>query len=269
MVFASVPLPWSGEVSKVDAMAKEMTVIGHLTELRKRLIVVLLTFLAFLALGFYFAPDILTWIKRTSNTAHIEWNVFGFTDGLMIYLKCAVLVAIFFTLPVLFYQTWKFVKPGLTEQEARNTFWYVPVSFFLFLIGASFSYYIVFPFMIQFMSSINQSLGASEVYGMDKYLTFLFNTVLPVSLIFELPLVILFLTRLGLITPRTLKRSRKKAYFVLVIIALMITPPDITSDLLVSVPLILLYEAGVLVSEWATRIEKRKGLQNVGLENQS
>ena len=256
-------------MSNVDAMAKEMTLIGHLTELRKRLIIVLLVFLASMTAGFYFAPDILAWIKRTSNTTNIEWNVFGFTDGFMIYLKCALIVAIFVTLPVLFHQTWKFVRPGLTEEEAKNTFWYVPVSFFLFLIGASFSYYIVFPFMIQFMSSINQSLGATEVYGMDKYLTFMFNTVLPVSLVFELPLVILFLTRLGLISPQMLRRSRKKAYFVLVIIALMITPPDFVSDLLVSVPLILLFESGVLISEWATRIEKRKGLQNVGLENQS
>ncbi len=248
-------------------METEMTWVGHLSELRKRLIIVVLFFIAFISAGFYFAPAILVWIKENSNAGHINWNVFGFTDGIMIYLKCALLVSIVFTLPVLFYHTWRFVRPGLTEEEAKSTFWYIPISFFLFLIGAIFAYYVVFPFLLRFMSSINQSIGALETYGIDKYLTFMFNTVLPVSLVFELPLVILFLTRIGLVNPQLLRRSRKRAYFALVLIGLMITPPDFTSDILVSAPLVLLFEIGILISAWAVRKEKRREYSDAGNEN--
>jgi sec-independent protein translocase protein TatC len=237
-----------------------MTVIGHLTELRKRLIIVLLSFTAFTVAGFCFAPKILVWIKNTSNTSNIVWNVFGFTDGLMIYLKCALLVSVLCTLPVLFYQTWKFVRPALSEKEAKSTFWYVPISFILFLLGASFSYFVLFPLLLQFMSTINQSIGAVETYGIDRYLTFMFNVVFPVSLLFELPLAILFLTRVGILNPHMLRKSRKAAYFVLVFIALLITPPDFVSDILVSVPLILLFETGILISAWAKRKENKEGV---------
>jgi len=227
-------------VTAIENREKALTVVEHLTELRKRLIIVILSFVLFFIAGFYFAPDILFMIKESSKTTNIEWNVFGFTDGVMIYLKCAFIFSILFTLPVFFYQTWRFVRPALTPQEAKSTFWFVPVSFMLFLIGASFAYF-----------------GAVETYGMDKYLTFLFNIVFPVAVVFELPLIILFLTKLGILSPERLKKMRKIAYFVLIFIALVITPPDFISDFLVSVPLILLYEISIFISRWVARKEKK------------
>jgi sec-independent protein translocase protein TatC len=244
-------------VTAIENREKALTVVEHLTELRKRLIIVILSFVLFFIAGFYFAPDILFMIKESSKTTNIEWNVFGFTDGVMIYLKCAFIFSILFTLPVFFYQTWRFVRPALTPQEAKSTFWFVPVSFMLFLIGASFAYFVLFPMLLQFMSTINQSIGAVETYGMDKYLTFLFNIVFPVAVVFELPLIILFLTKLGILSPERLKKMRKIAYFVLIFIALVITPPDFISDFLVSVPLILLYEISIFISRWVARKEKK------------
>lgn len=228
--------------------------IYHLTEVRKRLLIVFGWFFAMLCAGLYVSPRLLLLIKSQPAAASIEWNVFSFTDGLFIYMKCALLVAVLFTLPVLLYQIWAFVRPGLTEEEARSTLPYVPVSFVLFLGGASFSYFVVFPMMVRFMEKMNRTIGAVETYGIDRYFSFLFSVVFPMAVAFELPVVILFLTRIGLLSPERLKKARKFAYLGLAIVGSCISPPDFISHLSVTIPLILLFEISVIVSarQWRT-----------------
>ncbi len=229
----------------------ELTLVEHLSELRKRLIIIVSTFVLSLALGFWMAPKTLNFLKQQPTAAHVEWNVFGYTDGLMIYVKCALILAILITLPVAMHQIWLFVKPGLLEKEAKGTAYFIPVSFFLFLAGISFSYFILFPLMLNFMSNINESIGAIETYGMQQYFTFMFNLIIPVGIVFELPVIILFLTKLGIITPDRLRKMRKVSYFVLVVIGVSITPPDFISDFIIVVPLLLLFEISILVSSWS------------------
>ncbi|AZN39964.1 twin-arginine translocase subunit TatC [Paenibacillus albus] len=223
-------------------------VVRHLTELRRRLIIVSACFLVSLCGGLYLSPRILKYIKSSSAAASVEWNVFSFTDGLFIYLRCAFLLAMLCTLPILLYQTWAFVRPGLTLKEAKGTLAYVPFSFFLFLGGISFSYFLVFPMMLRFMMQMNQTIGATETYGIDKYFVFLFSVVFPLGIAFEMPLVMLFLTRLGLLTPERLKTSRKYAYVGLAIVGASISPPDFVSHLSVTVPLLLLFEISAFLS---------------------
>lgn len=234
-------------------MDQEFTLVEHLTELRKRLIVVAIAFIVSLGIGFAIAAKILNFIKMQPTAVNVDWNVFGFTDGIMIYFKCALLLAILFTLPVLLHQVWLFVKPGLSENEAKGTFLFIPVSFFLFLAGVSFSYFILFPMMLNFMSDINQSIGATETYGMSQYFTFMFNLIIPVGIVFEMPVVIMFLTKLGIVTPKSLRKMRKIAYFVLVIIGVLISPPDFMSDILIIIPLFVLFEISILVSSVTLR----------------
>ena len=222
--------------------------IRHLTELRKRLIVIVGCFAAALCGGLYLSPKILLFIKSRPDAAPVVWNVFSFTDGLFIYLRCAFLFAILITLPVMLYQAWAFVRPGLTDREAKGTLAYVPVSFLLFVSGISFSYFLVFPMMLRFMMSMNRSIGAVETYGIDRYFSFMFNVVFPLGIAFEMPLVILFLTRLGLLTPERLRGTRKYAYVTLAIVGSCISPPDFVSHLSVTIPLILLFELSVLIS---------------------
>lgn len=246
----------------------ELTLVEHLTELRKRLIIVATTFILSLALGFWLAPKTLTFIKQQPTAAHVEWNVFGYTDGLMIYVKCALILAILVTLPIAMYQIWLFVKPGLLEKEARGTIYFIPISFFLFLAGISFSYFILFPLMLNFMSNINESIGALETYGMQQYFTFMFNLIIPVGIVFELPVIILFLTKLGIITPDRLRKMRKVSYFILVVVGVSITPPDFISDFIIVVPLLLLFEISILVSSWAYKKQLAKqALEEESLEN--
>ncbi|MDQ0114809.1 twin-arginine translocase subunit TatC [Paenibacillus harenae] len=222
--------------------------VNHLTELRKRLLIVLGCFVVAMSGGLYVSPGILRYIKSGPTASAVEWNVFSFTDGLFIYLRCAFLFALLFTLPVLLYQTWAFVRPGLKESEARGTLAYVPVSFVLFLMGISFSYFLVFPMMLKFMIEMNQNIGAVETYGIDRYFTFLFSVVFPLGVAFEMPLIILFLTRLGLLTPQRLRSVRKYAYVGLAVVGACISPPDFVSHLSVTIPLLLLFEISVLVS---------------------
>ncbi|MCR8635807.1 twin-arginine translocase subunit TatC [Paenibacillus radicis (ex Xue et al. 2023)] len=222
--------------------------IFHLTEVRKRLLLVFGWFVATLCIGLYVSPSILRFIKSQPGAAGIEWNVFSFTDGLLIYMKCALLFALLFTLPILLYQLWAFVRPGLTDKEAKGALSYVPASFMLFLIGLAFSYLVVFPMMLRFMKNMNSTIGAVETYGIDKYFSFLFDVVLPMSAAFELPVVMLFLTRIGLLTPERLKTGRKYAYVGLAILGSCISPPDMLSHLSVTIPLFMLFEISVFVS---------------------
>ncbi|MBD3919231.1 twin-arginine translocase subunit TatC [Paenibacillus sp. PR3] len=223
-------------------------VVRHLTELRRRLLIVFSCFLVAMCGGLYLSPRILQYIK-SSAAANVQWNVFSFTDGLFIYLRCAFLLAMLFTLPVLLYQAWAFVRPGLTYKEAKGTLAYVPVSFFLFLGGVSFSYFVVFPMMLKFMIQMNHTIGATETYGIDKYFVFLFSVVFPLGVAFEMPLVMLFLTRLGLLTPERLNVSRKYAYVGLAVVGACISPPDFVSHLSVTIPLLLLFEISALLSK--------------------
>lgn len=226
----------------------EYTLVEHLAELRKRLIIVAVTFVLTLIIGFSLAPKLLTFIKMQPTAAHVEWNVFGYTDGLMIYLSCALVISLLITIPIALHQIWLFVKPGLSTEESKGTIIFIPISFFLFIAGISFSYFLLFPLMLNFMSNINESIGAIETYGMKQYFSFMFNLLIPVGIVFELPVVILFLTKLGIVTPNKLRKMRKIAYFILVVVGVSISPPDFVSDILIIIPLLLLFEISIWVS---------------------
>ncbi|BFT75075.1 twin-arginine translocase subunit TatC [Paenibacillus sp. P36] len=236
--------------------------ILHLTEVRKRLIIVLAWFLVMLCAGLYLSSDILLYLKTQPMIGEIKWNVFSFTDGLMIYMKCAFLFALLFTVPVMLYQLWAFVRPGLTEAESKSALPYIPVAFALFIIGVAFSYWVVFPMMVRFMMRMNQTIGAVETYGIDRYFGFLFQIVFPMAIAFELPVILLFLTKIGLLTPERLKMSRKYAYIALTITGSCISPPDMVSHLSVTVPLLLLFEISALASNWQWRAMRQGRLEN-------
>lgn len=234
--------------------------VAHLAELRKRLIAVGLWFVAALAVGLYASPRVLAYVKNHSGPARMDWSVFSLSDGLVVYMKCALLAAIVLTLPFALYHLWAFCRPGLTAREAKSTLLYVPASFALFVGGIAFGYSVGLPMMIRFMIRLNQSIGAQEVYGIRHYVSFLLSFLLPMGVAFEMPLVLLFLTKLGLLTPDSLKRVRKYAYVGLAVVGSCISPPDFVSHLSVTVPLLLLFELGAFVS---TRYYRRKARLSV------
>ena len=235
---------------------EEYTLIEHLSELRKRLIVTIAVFIISLAIGFYYSPSILNELKSHDVAQGVEWNLFNYTDGILIYIQCALIISIALTLPVAMYEAWKFMQPGLNEKEKKGSFAFIPAAFILFIVGILFAYFVLFPFMMDFMKKINDSIGATETYGMKQYFSFMFGIIVPVAIIFELPVIIGFLTKIGIINSALLKKSRKLAYIVLVVIGVSITPPDFLSDFLIIAPMIILFEVSILISKY---IERKNG----------
>jgi len=236
--------------------------LPHLTEIRTRLLIVAVWFVASLGAGLWLSPRILLLLKARPEALGIKWNVFSMTDGLFVYMKCGLLVALLLTLPLLLYHLWAFVRPGLSESEARRTLPFIPAAAAMFAAGAAFCYFVVFPMMLRFLIAMNRSIGAAETYGIDRYFSFLFGVVLPMAVAFELPLVVLFLTRIGLLTPQRLRSSRKYAYLGLAIVGSCISPPEMVSHLAVTIPLIALFELSVYIAgrQWRLMQAEKAGV---------
>lgn len=224
------------------------TFVEHLGELRRRLIYVLIVFVLTLVIGMVMSTPIITYLKEARPASEIEWNVFSPWDSLRIYMNVSFAVATIITLPFALYQIWAFVKPGLRKEEQTASLLFVPAAFLLALLGMAFGYFIVFPMAFFFLSFLTDTLSLTETYGAAQYLGFMFNILLPLAVFFELPLVIMFLTKLRILKPSVLRKFRRYAYFFLFIISAVITPPDLISAILVSIPMLLLYEFSIVLS---------------------
>ncbi|MDQ0903901.1 twin-arginine translocase subunit TatC [Paenibacillus sp. V4I7] len=237
---------------------EEMSLVEHLGELRKRIMWVLVVLVIGMVGGLICAKPIIRYLKNIPPADSIGWNVFSPWDALRLYMNFGLAVGILITLPVILYHIWAFVKPGLRESEQKASIIYIPYAFLLFLVGLSFGYWVVFPMAFYFTSSISQSLEITEMYGAAQYFTFMFNIILPLAIVFELPIVVMFLTKIRLLNPKRLHKFRRYAYMLLVILSTLITPPDAISAILVALPLIVLYEFSVFMSGFIYRKQLAK-----------
>jgi sec-independent protein translocase protein TatC len=224
---------------------KELNLVEHLDELRKRLIISASAFIVFLVLGLVYVKDL--YLFFMGNLGY-KLMVLGPSDIVWIYFHMATIVAVAGTIPVAAWQIWLFVKPALKPVERKVTLAYIPALFFLFIGGLAFGYFFIFPKVFRFLINLGNNLMTTS-FTADKYFSFLINMTLPFGVAFELPLVSMFLTTLGLVNPYRLGKLRKYAYLILVIIASMISPPEFISHISVSIPLILLYEISILLSK--------------------
>ncbi|AFI27202.1 preprotein translocase subunit TatC [Bacillus sp. A053] len=231
----------------------QMSLLEHIAELRKRLLIVALAFVVFFIAGFFLAKPIIVYLQETDEAKQLTLNAFNLTDPLYVFMQFAFIIGIVLTSPVILYQLWAFVSPGLYEKERKVTLSYIPISILLFLAGLSFSYYILFPFVVDFMKRISQDLNVNQVIGINEYFHFLLQLTIPFGLLFQMPVILMFLTRLGIVTPMFLAKIRKYAYFTLLVIAALITPPELLSHMMVTVPLLILYEISILISKTAYR----------------
>ncbi|WP_316569877.1 twin-arginine translocase subunit TatC [Neobacillus sp. YIM B06451] len=225
---------------------KELNVVDHLDELRKRIIISAVAFVAFFIVGFVYVEDIYNWFVRDLD---VKLIVLGPSDIVWIYFTLASLIAIAGTIPVLATQIWLFVKPALKPVERKISLSYIPALFFLFIAGLAFGYFVIFPNVLSFLVELSGDMLVTN-FTAEKYFRFVLNMTLPFGVLFELPAVVMFLTSLGILNPYVLTKIRKYAYFILIIIAIIITPPDPVSDFLVIIPLLLLYEISVNLSKF-------------------
>jgi sec-independent protein translocase protein TatC len=223
----------------------DMALIGHFEELRKRLIIILGAFMVLFILAFVYVQDIYQWLVQDLE---VQLAILGPSDILWVYLMLSCVVAISGSIPIAAYQIWLFVRPALKDTEQKVTLAYIPSLFLLFIVGISFGYFIIFPIVFEFLLSMSEGMFMT-FFTTEKYFTFLLHMTLPFGFLFELPVVIMFLTSLGVLNPYRLQKIRKYSYFVLIVTAVLITPPDFLSDILVVIPLIFLYECSVLLSK--------------------
>ena len=202
-----------------------------------------------------FAGEIYAYLTRGFEKPLL---VLGPNDILWIYINLASLMAFTVTLPFTTYQIWQFVKPGFEDNEARAIFAYIPATFVLFLFWVwPFGYYFVSPSILEVLLKLGEGLFNTQITA-QNYLTFLLHTTVPLAVLFEFPVVVSFLTSIGILTPVFLTRYRRYAYFVLLVLAVILTPADFISDLAMTAPLILLYEVSVTLSKLIYKRKQRK-----------
>lgn len=234
--------------------SKELHVMGHLEELRGRIIKILLAFIVFFIINFIYVEDIYHWLIKDLDQ---KLAVLGPSDILWVYMMIAAVLSMAAVIPVAAYQIWRFVAPALKHGERKVTISFIPFLFLLFLAGIAFGYFVLFPTVLGFLTTLSK--GQFEtLFTAEKYFRFMLNLTLPFGLLFEMPLVVIFLTKLGILNPVRLAKARKVSYFMLIIISILVTPPDFMSDILVTVPLLILYELSVTLS----KIVYRKRLIN-------
>ena len=163
--------------------------------------------------------------------------------------------------PYVIYQLWKFISPGLHPNERKHSRGFIIISSLLFFIGVLFGYYIICPLSINFLGTYSVAEKVHNDFDLNSYIGLIRASVLASGLIFELPIVIYFLTKIGLVTPKTLRKYRKFALVGVLILAAVITPPDIASQVIVAIPIIILYQVSIYISKVVIKNEKRKPKQ--------
>jgi len=236
-----------------DSSAPEESFFSHLVELRDRIIkaaaVVLVIFLGMV----YWAPDIFhaladPMLKVLPAGAHMI--VTDVTGSFFVPIKVTFMAAFVVALPFVIYQVWAFVAPGLYQHEKKLILPLVISTYSLFLVGMCFAYFLVFPTVFGFMVHYNEPLGADMSTDIDKYLSFAMTTFLAFGFTFEVPVVVVVLVRMGIVSLAKLKELRPYIIVGAFVIAAVATPPDIMSQLLLAIPLCILFELGLIVARF-------------------
>ncbi len=160
--------------------------------------------------------------------------------------------------PYVLYEMWKFVSPGLKDNERKNSRGFILIASFLFFTGVLFGYYVVAPLSINFLGTYQVSKEVLNEFDIGSYISTVRTSVIACGILFELPIIIYFLTKVGLVTPEILRKYRKIALVVVLILAAVITPPDVTSQIIVAVPIIILYQVSIFISKIVLRNEEKK-----------
>lgn len=172
------------------------------------------------------------------------------------HIMVSFVVGLIAAFPFVFWEIWRFIKPALYSNEKQHARGAVFFSSALFILGVLFGYFIIVPLSLDFLGTYNVSSQVLNQINLDSYISTFTSVVLASGVVFELPILIYFLSKAGLVSPDFLKRYRKHALVIILILAAIITPPDIFSQILVSMPLIILYEVGIIISKRVTKKDK-------------
>jgi len=237
---------------------QEDTFLSHLFELRNRLIKALLSIGIVFVCLFPWAKELYALLAQPLISTLPQGGQMIATDVVGVFLvpmKVALMVAFLIALPYVLYQVWAFIAPGLYTHEKRLALPLVAASVFLFFVGMSFAYFLVFPTVFKFMANVAPE-GVAWMTDIEKYLSFVMTTFLAFGVTFEVPVVVVVLVRMGVVTVETLKEWRSYMIVAAFVIAAIFTPPDVISQLMLAIPLCLLYELGMLMAKFVGKPAK-------------
>lgn len=228
-----------------------MGFLDHLEELRKRVITCLIVVLVFSIGAYFFSERIIDFIARPVERLYF----LDPTEAFAVRIKISIIMGIIVGIPIIFYNFWQFIVPGLFEKEIKLVVPVVLFSTIFFLIGASFCFFLVLPMGIKFLLGF----GTEKLFPMIKigsYISFVTYMTLAFGLVFELPIISFFLGKVGIVTPQILAKGRRYAVVGILILAAALTPsPDVFSQMMLAGPLYFLYEVSILVVK---SVQKKK-----------
>ena len=236
-------------------MSTQDTFISHLVELRDRLLRAIIAVVAVFLCLFPWARELYALLALPLVASLPAGGQMIATDVVGVFLvpvKVAFLVAFVIALPYVLYQTWAFVAPGLYAHEKRLVLPLVAASSVLFVVGMAFAYFLVFPVVFKFMASMAPE-GVAWMTDIDKYLSFVLTTFVAFGVTFEVPVVVIVLVRVGLVSIQKLKEIRPYVIVGAFVIGAIFTPPDVISQVMLAVPLWLLYETGIVLARFVVK----------------
>ena len=270
-------------MKKKASPEKEMSFLDHLEELRWHLIrstiaVVVLALIAFIFKRFIFdvlifgpsKPDFATYTMFCEISRSMGMDTFCFQEmpfkiqsrtmagQFSAHMWTSIYAGIIVAFPYILYEFWKFISPGLKEKERKSSRGFIAIASVLFFLGVLFGYYLITPLSINFLGNYQVSEEVINQFDLESYISLVRTSVLACGIVFELPILMYILTKIGLVTPEALRKYRKFALIIVLILSAIITPPDVMSQIIVAIPILILYEVSIYISKIVVRNQKRE-----------
>ncbi|MEI7906812.1 MAG: twin-arginine translocase subunit TatC [Bacteroidota bacterium] len=233
---------------------REMGFLDHLEELRVRILVAVMSVLIISIIAAFFADFLVKDVLLGPLLAvGLKAQVLTPYGIMLTYMQVVIVVGIIGAMPVILYELWKFVSPGLMPNERKYAFWIVFFTSLCFLSGISFAYFILVPTALKFFSTFGTDVFQLNI-AINEYISFMLSLILGSGLVFELPMIAYFLTKIGILNPKFMRKYRRHAIVVILIISAIVTPtPDMLTQSLLAAPMIILYELSIFISMFAQK----------------
>jgi len=232
----------------------EMSFLDHIEELRWRIIYAIIGIVVFTIVAWFFInPIVEVVLLKPARDAKVPLQNLRPFGQLFLYVQVAITVGIIGSLPNIFYQLWEFISPALKKRERKYILWIVLFSTFCFMAGIAFAYFVMLPMAMNF----GAQFGTAEIsnqWTIDEYISIIISVMLAAGVVFELPMISFFLSKLGILTPKFMRKYRRHAIVIIMILAAFLTPgADPVSQIILAVPLVLLYEISIFISKLSSK----------------